>query len=149
MKVILLDNVKNVGKKFELTEVKAGYARNFLFARGLAEAVTKSSAKRVAELQHKKDAEGKRVAEKLENAFKGIKGLMLNFTRKANEEGHLYAGVTKDEIAEDLAALIKAEITGGHIMLEKPIKEIGEHTVTAKLADKEMTFSVIITAEKE
>lgn len=149
MKVILLEDIKKLGKKFEIAEVKAGYARNFLLVKGLAEAVTKSNARRVVELQKKRDEEVKRQAELLEKAFKGIKGLVLTFTRKANEEGHLYAGVTREEIAVELSKAMNAEFTPDHIILEKPIKQLGTIPVAALLNDKTAQFDVTVVLESE
>lgn len=149
MKVILLEDVAKLGKKFELAEVKPGFARNFLFAKGLAEAVTKANAKRVADLQHKRDLEIKAQQAFLEKAFKGIKGVVLSFSRKANEEGHLYAGVTKEEIAIELGKAVSAAFTPDHIMLDKPIKELGTIPVAAILNDKTAQFEVTVKREEE
>ena len=102
MKVILLSDVPNVGKKYDVADVKPGFARNFLFARNLGEAVTKSTAKRVAELTKKREAEKIQQEELLKGAFKKVGNAVITIKRKANAEGHLYAGVTKEELAEEL-----------------------------------------------
>lgn len=147
MKVILLSDVKNVGKKYELVDVAPGFARNFLLAKELGEAVTKLNAKRVAQLQAKRQIEVARQHEILEKAFKGAKDASLTLTRNANEEGHLYAGVTASDLALELSKVIGAEIRAEHILLEKPIKEVGEFTVSAKVADKTAEFKVAVVAE--
>jgi ribosomal protein L9 len=93
--------------------------------------------------------EVKRQDELLEKAFKGVKGAVLTFTRKANTEGHLYAGVTREEIAEELAKAVGGAFTADHIMLDKPIKELGQIAVAATLADKTAQFEVLVKQEEE
>lgn len=148
MKVILTSDVPNLGKKYDVAEVKPGFARNFLFARGLGEAVTKSTAKRVAELTKKREAEKARQEELLRNAFEKVDSAVLTLKRKANEEGHLYAGVTKEELAEELGKAVGAVFQAEHITLEKPIKAAGEYTIPVLLNGKEAAFKVIVEAEK-
>ncbi|OGZ08089.1 MAG: 50S ribosomal protein L9 [Candidatus Lloydbacteria bacterium RIFCSPHIGHO2_02_FULL_50_13] len=147
MKVILLSDVPNVGKKYDVAEVKPGFARNFLFARGLGEVITKGTAKRVAELTKKREVEKSRQEELLQNAFTKLKDAVVTLKRKTNEEGHLYAGVTKEELAEELGKAVGAAFFAEYIQLEKPIKQIGEHIVPAILKGKEAEFKVIVEAE--
>ena len=148
MKVILLSDVKDVGKKYDITEVKPGFARNFLFVRGLGEAITKSTAKRIAELGKKREIEKVRQNELLEKAFAGLKNAVVTLKRSANAEGHLYAGVSKEEIAEELGKAVSASFTAEHITLEKPIKMVGEFAVPVVVNDKKAEFKIVIEAEK-
>ena len=147
MKVILLSDVANVGKKYDITEVKPGFARNFLFARGLGEAVTKSTAKHVALLTKKRDEENARQEELLQKAFKKLDQAVVMLKRKTNEEGHLYAGVTKEEIALELGKHVGTSFSASHITLEKPIKAAGEYVVPVLLNGKEAEFKVVVEAE--
>ncbi|OGZ05064.1 MAG: 50S ribosomal protein L9 [Candidatus Lloydbacteria bacterium RIFCSPHIGHO2_02_FULL_54_17] len=147
MKVILLSDVPNVGRKYDVTEVKPGYARNFLFARGLGEAVTKSTAKRVADLTKKRQAEKARQDALLQSALEKVGGAEITLKRKANEEGHLYAGVTKEEIALELGKSLGASFDAEHVVLEKPIKKTGKESVSVLLGDKEATLTVVVEAE--
>lgn len=147
MKVILLSDVKKVGKKYDIVDVAPGYARNFLFAKGLAEAITKASAKRVAELSKKREVEAKRQHALLEKALTGVKDATITLKKAANEEGHLYAGVTAGELAGELGKAIGAALEAEHIVLEKPIKALGEFTVPAKVGEKTAEFKVVIEAE--
>lgn len=146
MKVILLDNVTKVGKKYDIVEVAPGFARNFLFPKGVAEAITKSSAKRVADLQSRRAIEEKRQEELLAKAFAGVKNAVLTLSRAANEEGHLYEGVSANDLADELGKAIGAAVKPEHIVLEKPIKELGEHLVSAELHGKQAEFKVVIVA---
>jgi large subunit ribosomal protein L9 len=147
MKVILLSNVAKVGKKYDVIDVAPGYARNFLLAQGLGEAVTKSTEKRVADLEKKREVEKERQEALLEKAFAGIKSAVLTLKRAANEEGHLYAGVTAEELATELSKKIGASIEARHIILEKPIKEVGELSIPVELNKNKAEFKVVIEAE--
>ena len=149
MKVILLSDVVKVGKKYDLVDVAPGFARNFLFAKGLAEAVTKSSAKRVAQMQEKRQAEKKKQEEKLENAFEVIKKAVITVKRAANEEGHLYAGVSADELALELGKMVGVAIPGEHVIIEKPFKGLGEFTVAVQLNGKKAEFKLVIESDAE
>ena len=149
MKVILLSDVVKVGKKYDLVDVAQGFARNFLFAKGLAEAVTKSSAKRVAQMQEKRQVEKKKQEEKLQNAFEAITKAVITVKRAANEEGHLYAGVSADELALELGKMVGVAIPGEHIIIEKPFKVLGDFTVTVELNGKKAEFKLVIESEAE
>ena len=145
--MILLANVAKVGKKYDVVDVAPGYARNFLLPQGLAEAVTKSNEKRVADLEKKRELENKRQEALLEKASAGIKTTVLTLKRSANEEGHLYAGVSAADLAAELSTKVGASIEAEHIILEKPIKELGEFTVPVELGEKKSEFKVVIEAE--
>lgn len=147
MKVILLSDVAKVGKKYDIVDVAPGFARNFLFVKGLAEAVTKSNAKRVADLQKKREAEKKRQEELLEKTLLGVKDIAVTLKRPANEEGHLYAGITREELAGAIAGATGAAFSAEHIELEKPIKAVGEFTVSVILRGKSAEFTVKVEAE--
>lgn len=147
MKVILLSNVPKVGKKYDVVDVAPGYARNFLLAQGLAEAVTKANEKQVVALEAKREAEKVRQNALLEKAFAGVSNAVITLKRPANEEGHLYAGVTKEDLATELGKAIGAALEAQHIDLEKPLKATGEFTVSAKVGEKDAAFKVVIEAE--
>lgn len=149
MKVILLADVARVGKKYDMVDVAPGYARNFLFARGLAEAVTKSSEKRALEMQKKREEAQKAHEAMLEKALSGVKGVLLTMKRKANEEGHLYAGVTAHEVAEELTKVLHAEFLPDHVLLEKPIKSVGTHEISVLIGGKKAEFSVTVESSEE
>lgn len=147
MKVILLSNVPKVGKKYDVVDVAPGYARNFLLAQGLGEAVTKANEKRVLALEAKREAEMLRQTALLEKAFAGVSNAVITLKRAANEEGHLYAGVTREDLATELGKAIGAALEPQHIDLEKPLKALGEFTVSAKVGEKNASFKVVVEAE--
>ena len=133
MKVILLDNIKGVGKKDEVIEASDGYARNFLFPKKLAleankENMAKLQAKKDSN-QHKKDLEKEKALE----IQKTLKTLTLEIKVKAGENGKIFGGVTAKEISESLNEKHKIEIDKKKIVLNEPIKNIGIFHVEIKL----------------
>ncbi len=133
MKVILLQDIKNVGKKDEIINSSDGYARNYLFPKKLAVEATKDNlnqlkarqdtAKRKKE-QEKEDA--KQLAEKL-------KKITLSIQVKAGENGKIFGGVTAKEIAENLKEQQSIEIDKKKIMVKETIKALGNYSVEIKL----------------
>ncbi len=132
MKLILREDVENLGKGGELVEVKPGYGRNYLLPRGLA--VT-ANTKNVRELDHqKKIAEAKAAKAKAsaEAVAKRLSDTPVVLRRKVGEQDKLYGSVTVIDIVEALAArgLILDRRT---IDLKEPLKTVGDHEVPVKL----------------
>ena len=133
MKVILLDNIKGVGKKDEIINANDGYARNFLFPKNLAveanaENMNKLNNKKSSE-QHKKDVE-KDKAQQIANKMKDI---TLTIKVKAGDNGKIFGGVTAKEIAENLKSQYSIEIDKKKIVLNETIKNLGVFNVSVKL----------------
>lgn len=147
MKVILTENVAKVGRKFDIVDVAPGYARNFIIARNLGEAVTEKSAKRVAELHRQKALVEQKQKDILASALKGGKGIALTFTAKANEEGHLFAGIDKAMIAAKASEALNAEVTADMVELEKSIKAVGETKVVISAHGASVDAVVSVSAE--
>ena len=133
MKVILLDNIKGVGKKDEVINASDGYARNFLFPKKLAvEANAENMSKlknKQASVQHKKDVE----KEKAEEIAEKLKDITLTIKVKSGENGRIFGGVTSKEISENLKQQYKIEIDKKKIVLNETIKNIGVFNVSVKL----------------
>lgn len=132
MDVILTENVKNLGTIGEVVKVKPGYGRNYLVPQGLA---VEASESKLKELEHHK-RQLNRKAEKLSKEASDVKARIeaveCTFVHKASEEGKLFGSVTTMEIAENLAAK-GIEIDRRKILLEQPIKDLGQHEVDIKL----------------
>ena len=133
MKVILLEDIKGVGKKDEVINASDGYARNFLFPKKLAvEANNENMAKLKAKEnsnQYKKSVE-KEEAQKLAETLKGI---ILKISVKSGENGKIFGSITSKEIADNLKAQYKIEIDKKKIDLKEPIKTVGTSIVSIKL----------------
>ena len=146
MKVILLQDIRNVGKKDDIINANDGYARNFLFPKNLALEATKDN---LLKLQAKKDSkahkknleieEFKKQAEKLNQA-------VLELKVKAGESGKIFGGVTSKEISEELSKQYKIDIDKKKIVLKETIKNIGRFSVDIKFGDgiaAKLTLNVI------
>lgn len=133
MKVILLDNIKGVGKKDEVINASDGYVRNFLFPKKLAveannENMSKLKAKQNA-VAYKKELE----KEEAKNIAKKLEQLTLDIKVKTGENGKIFGGVTAKEISDNLKSQYKIEIDKKKIELKETIKTIGIRTVEIKL----------------
>ncbi len=136
MKVILLENIKNLGKKHEIKNVSDGYGRNFLLKQGLAKIATESE---VAVIEKEKKAEEtalQKMVEKEQEIAQKIKNLSLNIKMKIGEKGELFESVNEQKIAEKLTQE-GFEVDKEKIVLDKPIKELGEHTALIKFKHAE------------
>ena len=132
VKLILREDVPSLGDAGELVSVKPGYARNFLLPRGKAILATEGNLK---ELEHHKRVVGERVARErkdLEAQRDRIQAHVIEISAQAGEEGKLFGSVTAIQIAEALAAK-GVEVDRRKIVLEEPIKEVGEHSVPLRL----------------
>ena len=133
MKVILLDNIKGVGKKDEVINASDGYARNFLFPKKLA---VEANAQNLSKLKNKKDSEqykkdvDRAEAEKIASQLDKI---TLSIKVKAGENGRIFGGVTSKEIAEELNKQYNIEIDKKKIVLSENIKNIGTFDLNIKL----------------
>ena len=133
MKVILLDNIRGVGKKDQVINASDGYARNYLLPRKLAveansENMSKLKSKEESN-KYKKDQE-KALAEKL--ALK-LAGIMLKIAVKSGENGKIFGGVTSKEISDELKKQYDIEIDKKKILLNENIKTLGSFNVDIKL----------------
>lgn len=146
MKIILLQNVPKVGKKYEIKEVASGYAMNSLLPKRLAETATEAAIARMKLLQTKEDGERKVQEELLAKSMSGLEGISVEIFGKANEKGHLFSGIHQTEITAALKEKTRLEIPPMHIELTKPIKEVGEHLVTVKVGERQAAFTVVVKA---
>ncbi len=146
MKVILADDVRGLGHRGDTVTVKPGYARNFLFPRGVAYEATSANVRKLSEEQKKYDEKMLREEAVAQNAAKSVEGITVVVAKKAGEEGHLYGSVTASEIADALAAK-GVEVDRRRIELAEPIRRLGTHTVHVRLhRDVVATLNVEVQA---
>ena len=133
MKVLLIQDVKSLGKAGEVKEVKPGYSQNFLIKKGFAKPATPEIiAEHEAELKRKAEEEAAEIARLKEMAEK-LDKVEIIITKKLGQNGHLFGAVTKDEIAHALKDQHGIEIDKKHITDKTAIKTVGEHDVDLKL----------------
>lgn len=147
MKVILLRDVAKIGRKYEVKNVSSGHAMNFLIPKGLAEVATPSSLSNLEKLKVRHDDEIKVKEDLLIKNIKDIEGTRIEMVEKANELGHLFAGIHAHEIVPFIKEQTRLEILAQHIVLEKPIKEIGEHKIPVKIQDTTAEFTLVVTGK--
>ncbi len=147
MKVILTKDIKNLGCGGEIKEVADGYARNLLFPKGWA---VEATPKRLRELEHRQQvAERKaRQQETLAQKIAGqLEGVVVNFKVAAGEGGRLFGSIT----ASELAIMLQErgfEIDKKKVILDEPLKNLGEHRVVIKLGSG-VKASIRVNVERE
>lgn len=140
MKVILLQDIKGVGKKYDVKDVSDGHARNFLIPRKMAEYASASAIKKAESIQKTIDAE-KEIKESLaKKSVEMLKDVKVSIIKKANDKGHLFEQVHADEISQALKDQVHIDLNPEYLSLEKPIKEIGEHTVFVEVGGNKEKF---------
>ena len=133
MRVILKENIKGVGRKYEVKNVADGYANNFLIPRKLVEYASPEAVKKAEILKATNSAEIE-IREKLtEKQIEMLKGVKVILKKKGSEKGHLFEKIHPEEISAALKEQAKIEIDPEFLVIEKPIKEIGEHTVSVQV----------------
>jgi large subunit ribosomal protein L9 len=149
MKIILLKDIENLGKKYDVKEVASGYARNYLIPRGLAQPATEEL---LAWAEKQKELEKERVEEELKKIQKlasKLDGLEVEFVVKVGKEGQLFEGINQVKIARKLKEM-GFEVKKDQIELEEAIKEIGEFPIKIALDQGlEAEIRVIVSEEEE
>ncbi len=133
MKVVLLKDVKNIGKRDDILTVSDGYARNFLFPQKLAAEATPGALK---EIQRKRAAQDAREAELLaeaKNKAAALKDKVITLAVKCGEKGRLYGSVTSAEVAEALEKQHGVQVDKRKIDIGDPIRETGMRTISVWL----------------
>ena len=132
IEVILKEHVEHLGQRGEIVKVASGYARNFLFPRQLALAVTEENKKQIERERVKAEA---REAEEVKGAralAATLEGLDIAIARRVGENDTLYGSVTTGDIADALSAR-DVTVDRRKIQLAEPLKSLGEHAVAVKL----------------
>ncbi|HYD46719.1 MAG TPA: 50S ribosomal protein L9 [Terriglobales bacterium] len=151
MEIILREDVPNLGTTGEIVKVKPGFARNYLFPRGLAVVADRRN---VHALEHnKRQAEEKRERDRkaASSVAERINSIRLSFTARAGEEGKLFGSITTTDIERALGAQ-GVSVERRRIRLEEPIRSVGEHRVTVYLAagvEAQVTVTVEAASEAE
>jgi large subunit ribosomal protein L9 len=140
IEVILKEHVEHLGRRGEIVKVADGYARNFLFPRKLALAVTDENKRQIERERAKaeaREAEEVQIAQALATRLEAVE---LAIARRVGENETLYGSVTASDIAEALAAR-ELSVDRRKIQLSEPLKTLGEHVVPVKL-HREVTADV-------
>jgi large subunit ribosomal protein L9 len=148
MKVIILEDVRGVGKKYEVKEVRDGYARNFLFPNKLAETASPSSLKKLEEMKAEHDKNEIEYQKHLETLAAKINEMTIQFDLKKGKDGSIFGTVNKESI---LKALREHKLIGKEridITVEHPIKELGNYVIPIDLKKGVMAkLKIVVKAE--
>jgi large subunit ribosomal protein L9 len=148
MRIVLLDDIHNLGEAGAVVSVKDGYARNFLIPRRLAEVATVDAINRVNLIR--RAAEVKRAKRKAEAAdkFTLLTGKSLTIVMKAGTQSRLFGAVTSQTIADETLKQLGVQLERRHILLDEPIKHLGEYNVGLR-ASADVTGELKIVIEPE
>ena len=149
MEVILLENIRNLGKVGEVVKVKDGYGRNFLLKTGKAlraDEENKVIFKKKREEINKKNVEHKKNAKKV---FDKIKGKKLNFKKEAKDNGELFASIKPKEISTYFQEKFKETIHPSQIDLKKEIKTSGTYPIAINLHSEVIAELHVVVEKKE
>lgn len=146
MKVVLTEDIKNIGKKGDVKEVSDGYARNFLLPGKLVSAATESAVKQALEVKSKQLEAEKINREKTTELAKIIAGKKIVIKAK-EKKGKLFGSITAKNITRELKKE-NIEVSEKFIILESPLKETGEYEIKIRL-DHGVETSLMLVIEKE
>lgn len=134
MKVILLQDIRGIGKKHDVKDVSDGHAKNFLFPRGLARPATQEALKELAMVQQNEARNDAELEKRLREIARTLKDHFIEFPVKADEKGSVFGSVTKEMILKTLREHQWLGPERAEILLDHPLKELGEHNIKIILA---------------
>ena len=148
MKVVLRDDVENIGRKGDLIEVTDGFARNFLVPRGLAMKATKGVVQQAEAMRRNREARDARDREAAQVLADQLTGKRSELRARAGEGGRLFGSVTSADVADAVRAQTGVEVDRRKTQLAEPLKELGVVEVPVKLhADVEVSLTVDVVPE--
>ena len=149
MKIILLQDVKSLGKKGQMVEVNNGYARNYILPKNLG---VEATSKKVNDLKLQKAQQDKIAAEQLKEAQELAAALSeksIQVEMKVGEGGKTFGAISTKEIAAAAKEQLGYELDKKKISVDEPIKSLGSHNVKIKLHPKVTAQLVVKVAEKK
>jgi large subunit ribosomal protein L9 len=148
MKVLLLQDVYNLGQAGEVKTVADGYGRNYLLPRGMAILATPAAIRRAERI--KQAAVERRAREKsdIEALAQVIGSMKLTFSARTGEKGKLYGSITSAQIADAISRKLGAEFDKRKIALREPIREIGTYSIPVRLS-AETASAVTVVVQQE
>ncbi len=148
MKVILLQNIKNLGKKRNIKSVKDGYAQNYLFPNKLAVMATDDEVEKLDELKEEEIQQAENELVEFQEIASKIDGLEIEMSAKADETGKLFGSIDSDNIADKLKKS-GFEIDKKWVKLKESIKETGEYEINIELPHNlEAKIKIAVVAEE-
>ena len=146
MDIILLQDVEKVGDKYELVNVKDGFARNYLIPQKLAVIANDSNKKRLAEMQRREEEHAEKRLEEFQEIADKLKETVLTIGAKTGTSGKIFGSVTNVQIAQALKDQEDIDVDRRKIELEEEVKALGTYTATLHLhkkVDAKVNFEVV------
>ena len=147
MKLLLKEDIESLGARGEIVEVARGYGRNYLVPKGFALEATEGNVKLLKQEKRKIEALLVKELEKAEATAAELKKVIVRIKQRAGEDDKLYGSVTNIDIARNLSEQ-DVEVDRKKILLEEPIKSLGEHKVDIKIHPR-VTATITVIVEKE
>ena len=147
MKIVLREDVDNLGRKGDLLDVADGYARNFLVPRGLALKATKGIVRQSESMRRNRAAREERDRGAADELAARLMGTKIELRARAGEGGKLFGSVTASDVADAVSAQTGVELDRRKIELDEPLKELGPADVVVRLHPEVVaTISVEVVA---
>ncbi len=145
MKVILLQNVKKVGKQGEIVDVADGYANGFLIPKKLAKPASHGVVQEQQQKQIQKINSSLKEKENDRELFLKVSEKTYKITAAANEKGHLFASIGIKDLVESINSTEKVAMSEPHILLKEPIKSLGDFEIDIKIGENrgKITASIL------
>jgi len=149
VKVVLLEDVKNLGKKGDLLQVAEGHARNYLLPRKLAVEATEGKIKELAKLQEAADRKKQREESEAKNLADRLESLLVKVYSKSGEGGKLFGSVSNKDVVDALFRDYGIKIDKKKVILKEPIKKLGFYSLPVKLYPSvQVNLSVNVLADQ-
>ena len=145
MRVILLQDVAKTGHKLEIVEVPNGYALNQLIPKGMAKPATPENLKALKQDMEKAEADKASSQDAFLKVKEAIADQAIKVKVEANEEGHLFAALKAEQIVAEMIKLAP-ETTANMVVIDEPIKSLGEHTVNLVWGDEKVPVKILLEA---
>ena len=147
MKIILLQDVAKIGRRYEVVNVPDGYAMNQLIPKKMAEPATPANLKRIEKMNKDKSDSAEANAESFKAAVETIKATPITITQEANEQGHLFKAVAAKDVVV-AAQAVGAVVTEDMVEFASPIKEVGEHEISLKQGDDSAKVNITVSGKE-
>jgi large subunit ribosomal protein L9 len=147
MKVILLQDIAKIGRRFEIVEVPAGHGMNKLIPQGMAKPATPANVKAINAQAASTEATRAASDQVFTEALEAIKEVSIEIAVEANEEGRMFQALKAPAVVEAVHAATSKEVLESQVVIKSPIKEVGEHTVEFVSGDIHVPVTITVVAK--
>lgn len=148
MKVILLNNIKKLGSRFDVIDVADGFAQNFLIPQKKALPATPENLGNIEAIKADQAEAIAQERQEVEAIIKGLEGVVLSYTALANEQGGLYESITSATVSDLLEEQANIDLNEVYIVMEAPIKKTGEFDIECAYEDVTGSVKLVVKAEE-